>query len=626
MKPSQQTISINSECISSPTNNPRCIRQLSEIVRRYNAYRNQRVAPFEVSRKTGIGLQDEPEEKDDAVRRSIRNRSTKRFTINNHGMSIDSSLNQKLSLLKRLALQNKFEGNTVNTHQNIQEFNNRPRSVRSSWDSTRRSDSVDDALDQLTDALQRIIYTKDEESDEEQMAIVGQALQRVAVQNNIKGNTVKTNQDIKEYNEELVEAIDRALPTLYKKDRRQKFRLKYDLEKIAEELRRIAIKNDIKGNVLNTHQNVQEFNDEVVRTIVKAIKRMAIQNEIKGSEINTYQNVEEYNDALRRVAPKVSSRLAIGNQINGNVVNTKQNLAEINNDDPNNFDDDDEAAINLKKVNKPPQVSIKVSNKTHEFQIDPDFSKPEPKVKIEVIKKKAKNDKKIKPKTSDKSKLHNDEKEVTRRMGIHPYSRSNNMDLSAIQRIHNYLRGSGHHSSMYYPTDNAPWNYGQRSGLTGGMYSDEKDSDDGLEKDDETEQPENDELAEGEINIQVDKGKFRRLNSSINILNKKNEANDLVNNDEEEKSIHDELAEGEINAQTRRLMTVNNNMNTRRSDKKTKDGEELSSEPISKSLKHIECKTKDGRKISDADLRKFLDFLEKMKAAGRISDAMKTSK
>lgn len=491
-------------------NNSRCIRQLNDIVRRFSTYqRSRRIVPFGVSRKSGTDLQDESENGD-----IMKRKASSESITDKKGNNMSE---KRLPFIRRVALQNKFEGNTVNTHQNIQEFNERPLGKKRSRNSTRRSESI--ALDQLTEALENIAYNKGELNEEDLVAIVEKELQRLAVHNNIKGNVVKTDQNIKEYNEELVE-------------RRRKLRLRYDLMRVAEELRRIATKNDIKGNVLNTTQNVQELNDDVLRSIVKAFKRMAIQNQIKGSNINTYQNVQEYNDdVLRRLA----SRLSIGNQITGN------------NNEPNSYDDDD-ASENLRHKSK-----VKINKKKGE-------SDEAPKKKDAVL---------------DKSKKNNSR--PTRRISIHPYSRSN---FDFMQGLDNYILGQAQWTPVnYYPTDNGPWNYGENAFSHMGMYSDEKnfvDEADKIENDADEEKLQNDELAESDISSQ-------------------------------------------IRSQARRLMTINNNVNPRRSNE-----ENVKTNPINKSLKEIECKTKGGKKISDSDLNQFLDLLKKTKVALKNSVSTKT--
>ena len=526
-------------------------------------------------------------------------------------MLSDISLNQEL---KRIALQNKFEGNTVNTHQNIKEYNGRPWGTKRALDSTRRSESTDDALDELSEALQNILHTKD--NDEEHIINIGNALQRVAIQNNIKGDTVNTNQNVQEYNEELVRAIDKPGPEKKKMDRRQNQRLKNNLEKIAEELRRIAIKNDIKGKEVNTHQNIEEYNDEIVKTIVRAIKRMAIKNDIKGSKVNTHQNVKEYNDnEYRRVAP----RIAIGNQISGNIVSTKQNLAEINNDDPDNNDDVSETAKTLKVLlTTPAHVSIKKNNKSNDTdELDAHSEQPKTNVKIGI--------KKDKGKISTELKEQKDTKANTRRsMGMNPYSRSNMNYMQ--QRMNDFLMSQQSRSSPFYSADNSRWNYGQRKNFPSSearrMFSDETFSD----EDGET--ASNDELAEGEVNAESRPQSVERKTENIN---KKSSKKANEKDDEVEKIQNDQLVEGEINAQrrnSRRIVTATNNNYTRRSgeniESKVKQPSDDSSSPISDSLKDFECKLKDGKKISDTDLREFLNLLEKVKAAQKTTDVTET--
>lgn len=514
----------------------------------------------------------------DSRRPSGSSRSAKRMTLNKREMSISDPTNRKLA--QRVALQNNFEGNVVNTNQNIQEFNRDP------WD----SDSIDDALDDLTEAL-RGIFKNNGKDDEQQIANVDNALQRVAIQNNIKGNTVNTNQNVQEYNEELVGAIEKAVPRRDKNDRRQNLRIKSNLDQIAEELRRVAIKNDIKGDVVNTHQNIQEFNNDVVRTIVKAIRRIAIQNKIKGNKVNTNQNVQEFNDNEHRRA----QRLSIGNQITGNVVSTKQNVAELNNDETTANDENNESNDSVKKVNNPFKASIKIGNNTHEFQVDPELSKPKPKVVKEVeVKEKVSQDE---DKTG-KSNQPKDDDTRTRRMGVNSFSRSN---LSYMQHINNMLRGQSQGLRG--------WNFGQSQRRR--MYSDEKD--DESEKDDEESNQKDDDLVEGEISKDSSKRSGKESNSETDDESLKRES-------ETKKSLN-----------TRRSLTATSNPDTRRSgkdmgngDNSEKQSDEKASNSQSNALKDFECKLKNGKKISDADLKEFLNLLEKVKSAQKISDALKT--
>jgi hypothetical protein len=120
----------------------------------------------------------------------------------------------------------------------------------------------------------------------------------VAVSNNIKGNAVETNQNIKEFNDE-------------------------DLKNIATALRRIALSNKINGDNVKTNQNIKEynmkvaegpkrikknkvktmknkkdFNDEDIKKLANALRRIALSNNIKGGQVKTNQNVKEYNDAI----------------------------------------------------------------------------------------------------------------------------------------------------------------------------------------------------------------------------------------------------------------------------------------------------------------------------------------
>lgn len=156
-------------------------------------------------------------------------------------------------------------------------------------------------------------------------------LRRIAIKNNIDGKVVNTNQDVKEYN-----------------SRGRKSGL----------AKRLAISNDIKGDKVDTKQDVREFNDalsdeKVLKKLLKdmrrpeqedsikllliKLRRLGVVNNISGSKVNTEQDIKEHNSDKKEDSIKILinqlRRIAVANNIKGNKVNTKQDIKEYNDED-----------------------------------------------------------------------------------------------------------------------------------------------------------------------------------------------------------------------------------------------------------------------------------------------------
>lgn len=125
----------------------------------------------------------------------------------------------------------------------------------------------------------------------QKIAEVINKLRRIAVKNNIEGEEVNTKQDVKEYNRK-------------KKSRKTK---------------RIAVANNIKGQKVDTNQDIKEFNDlladenamkellkdlhkdtktegDYIKILIKTLRRIGVKNKISGVNVNTKQKITEYND------------------------------------------------------------------------------------------------------------------------------------------------------------------------------------------------------------------------------------------------------------------------------------------------------------------------------------------
>lgn len=169
----------------------------------------------------------------------------------------------------------------------------------------KRSKKIKSTLAQLTRALQRIVAVKDESTSTTQdyndgpLAEISKALQRLAIKNNIKGGKVNTKQDVKEYNDEVVEALTRVIRRL--DDQHSSY--DESLRALTEKLRRIAIQNHITGKTVNTKQEVNEYNNRVMKELYETVRRLAVTNNYSGNILNPQQTNNEMNgDSLIDIA------------------------------------------------------------------------------------------------------------------------------------------------------------------------------------------------------------------------------------------------------------------------------------------------------------------------------------
>lgn len=551
-----------------------------------------------IMRKSAMAMQDATEQEDlNLATKDLVDKLRKNLYINNEVSGDNVNFNQDLKLMKRIAIQNNLQGNKVNTVQNVHEYNsNRGRP------SGRRSESVNVALNKLSKAL-REVSPENDQNDQETIKQVAKALQRLAIKNDIKGNKVNTLQNVHEYNEELVEAIARAAQRLG--DNRDDL-MNDDLMKFAEELRRIAIKNDITGHTVNTKQEVKEYNDDVVSSIVNAFRRIAIKNDIKGKVVNTEQKVQEYNDDVARAVVKAIRRLAIDNNIKGKEVNTKQDVKEYNNDDPSSFNDHNGAAKILQELYKPFEKNGQEDPMTQEDYVD------------------------------------------TRR-NVYVYDKPVNSVVNKVTNIKTF-------QDTFDRKQTQPWNmlelqtYNQNpfrrvldeissdSDVDDADDSDDTDADSSDDLDEQEEGSlegddfgvEENKSVEDEINDKVN----RRMTVNNNISEKALESRRLaIGNNIKGQTVNTQQKIDEFNRPAKRPAEKNNSIVVPAVKEKPKPAvkpvvDKISPETIApkEPQKKISCKTKEGKQITDEDLVKFMDLLDKLKATQRISDAIRSQK
>lgn len=109
-----------------------------------------------------------------------------------------------------------------------------------------------------------------------------------------------------------------------------------EVNQFADALKRIAMKNKITGNIVNTSQKVKEVNrrpkarksaaderqtkrsalaDDVLDDLAEALRRVAIANNFHGNNINSAQKVEEYHDEDFKEVAQALQRLGFINNI-----------------------------------------------------------------------------------------------------------------------------------------------------------------------------------------------------------------------------------------------------------------------------------------------------------------------
>lgn len=531
-----------------------------------------------ITRKNAPALDDSTEQDDlDSAASDLVDKLKSSLYVNNEVKGDNVHFNQDVRLMKRLAIQNKLQGNKVNTVQNIKEFNSRPHGYY-----RKKTEGIDSSMNKLSQAL-RAVAPNDDNNDEATINEVAEALRRLAIKNKISGNKVNTMQNIKEYNEELVEAIAIAARKLDKFKPGQSSPISDDLSKFADELRRIAIKNDITGKVVNTKQDIKEYNDDVVKTIVKAFRRLAIKNDIKGAVVNTKQDISEHNDDVATAVADAIRRLAIENNFSGKQVNTGQTAKEFNNDDPNSIINDKEAAEILRNIYKPlNRQTVKEKNiyDQQDSLVQEDFVDPR----------------------SDETPSNSVTKKIA---NVKTFGDS--MDARRINLLSENLGRSISDLKRTYGDDNS---------------SDDDNSADDDDDDDEEDEKDNvDENQQEVVDDEINDESIRRMTVNNNLSERTLESRRLATSIDNKMPQVEDTKEAVVDPKN----VSNKDLKTEEISPLLKTKAALTNVPT-KFSKNITCKTKEGRNISEDDLTKFIDLLEKLKAAQRISDAMKSSK
>lgn len=586
--------------------------RINEIMKRLNKVGpevrlNQRgmdlLAGSRLSRKSAVYLQDVPledfEDLDPETQKLISKLKpgiSVKNVVSGDNVNFNQDLAQINELIRRIAIKNQIDGNIVNTHQNLKEINSKKRKFT----------SFEEALEDLTNALKKVESSN--QNNDGNVQQVTSALQRLAVQNNIKGNKVNTKQAVEEYNDELVAALA-VMKMVGEKPTKS---LNADFGDVEQALRRLAIKNNIKGVTVNTKQDISEYNDEFVSSIVEALRRLAVKNEISGGQVNTKQNIQEFNDNPAKAISNALQRLAVSNQITGNSVNTKQDISEVNNDEPQSLGTQDDAKV-LKEIYKPFDNFV-VKEKAPEESDDQLHTKV---VSPPIFSRRSKSDEASRTAEDELQQAQQDFIDNGPR-GIYYVDNPANSIVSGIKNIRTHedqLRAQ---------------RFELLKRLQPSLFMDEletqgDESDDADDVDDDNEGDADDEEQENSAQAQQDEnqeGSSRRM--TINNNMNQRETRRLV--------LDNKISGKEVN-------TTLNATEHNTGPKKTKEKEPL---PITSTTpandveasekkpktprKEIICKTSKGKKISSADMKKFLELLEKLKAFHKNSDLKTKSK
>lgn len=568
------------------------------------------MAGSQIFRKKAVMLQDVPLDDDvDPETKKLISKLQAGISIKNNVSGDKVNFNQDLAqinqLVKRIAVSNKIKGNDVNTKQNIKEFN-----------SKRKLSKFEEKLRDVTEALKNVASS--EQNNDENGQQVTKAFQRLAVQNNIKGNKVNTKQEIEEHNDELVAATALAVMKIVGEKPTNIFSAD-DLSDIETALRRLAIKNDITGVTVNTKQDIKEYNEELVKTIAKALRRLAVKNDISGDKVNTDMKVTEVNDNPVQALSDALQRLAVSNKISGKVVNTEQDISEVNNDEPDSFASQDDSKV-LAKIIKPFKKMVKKAARTSEkSQKDDQLYK---KVQTPAIIEDSKS--------NDDSKAAEDELFQAQQdyIGNGPrslYFAENpvNLMLENARNIRTY-EGQLQAQRIELLKRLQP-NLFMDEAVTSedelGQGSENEDAD---EVDDDNDEEDSDDEEEALSQTQQDEsptGNLRRMTINNNVSQETRRL--MIDNKIQGKTVNTKQNATEFNSGLKKIKLPE--AATQVPANVIISQPAVTSKP-KKGNKKIICKTKDGKKIiTKADLSQLLELLEKMKASRKNSNVIEES-
>ncbi|CAO1411040.1 unnamed protein product [Diamesa tonsa] len=221
----------------------------------------------------------------------------------------------------------------------------------------------------LGDVMQRIRLARSQEdevvntndevaltNDELNYETLTKALQRMNIDNNIRGNRVTTNQNVNEYNVGRYPSVGNGMsPTRNNPNNN-------------EIMKRLMMTNKLQGKVVKTNQQIQAVNnDDFDRTP----QRLSVDNNISGDQVKTNQKVTEINqssdmesknqlDAIGMRVVKELQRLAMQKAVDGNKL--RENM--------NTNDDAEEIFQRMTLLNKIKGNDVKTNQKVNEINMD----------------------------------------------------------------------------------------------------------------------------------------------------------------------------------------------------------------------------------------------------------------
>ena len=302
----------DAECLSNPMSNPSMC--MNQIQRFLNQASEMRIDPVR-GMSMGGPVSPRPRKKS-MVFEDEADESTSRNDV--------SVLLEKIR--KGVNINNSVSGDNVKFQQDVNQLNNLLRRLAIS--NNIRGETVNTELNASE-------VNKKHRSDGISPEQLRQVARRLAIINKLKGIKVNTEQNVAEYNDDPQQRM------AMKNDiKGQTVITSQDIKEFNENpvsaflkiLRRLAIKNDIKGIKVNTNQNIAEYNDGTANDIRDTLKRLAVSNKIEGVHVNTKQDVKEFNDNTLSELSRALQRLALKNDIKGETVLTKQNVDEYNDD------------------------------------------------------------------------------------------------------------------------------------------------------------------------------------------------------------------------------------------------------------------------------------------------------
>lgn len=226
----------------------------------------------------------------------------------------DEALGDKL---QRIRLENSNEEDNVVTDKNIKETNNDDIKLhqRLNLNNKISGNSVD---------TNQIVKELNHEA-------LNNPMQRINVANNVRGLKVTTNQHVTELNHKNVYHPKTIFyPNQQFKDVEAENVLNDLNQQISDEnlIKRLTLANIIEGGEVNTKQDIKLVNND---DLEEMLQRISLANNLEGNEVTTNQKVDEVNKVKRRSNAESSDQFKkanIGNKNETNIHKKKINFDE----------------------------------------------------------------------------------------------------------------------------------------------------------------------------------------------------------------------------------------------------------------------------------------------------------